>query len=98
MGYVGRSLGIWPQDPYTWLRCCSYFKASQPLHLDSNDQVMTCTGTGGRKQVLITGTPGTGKTHWQLHLLWRLAQRGATVVLDWSQSNKRYLCTRWDPA
>ena len=44
--------------------------------------------------MLVTGTPGTGQTYWQLHLLWHLARRGATVVRDWIDSNLRYLLTR----
>lgn len=44
-------------------------------------------------KMLVTGTSGTGKTYWQLHLLWRLAQRGVTVVLDWDDCTYRYLLT-----
>lgn len=46
--------------------------------------------------MLVTGTPGTGKTFWQFHLLWTLAKLKATVVLDWAEFDQRFLFTRWD--
>ncbi len=61
--------------------------------------MLTCTAGvigPGRAffKMLVTGTPGTGKTYWQLHLLWHLARRGETVVLDRKDSKYRYLLTR----
>ena len=62
---------------------------------------LTCTagfiGTGHEfNKMLVTGTPGTGKTYWQIHLLWHLARKGATVVLDWNDSEYKYLLSRLD--
>ncbi|BDA42991.1 probable crinkler effector protein 16 [Coccomyxa sp. Obi] len=42
---------------------------------------------GEEKDILVTGTPGTGKSCWQFHLLQRLAGLGCTVVLDWANSD-----------
>ena len=70
-------------------------------HADSFDMHVIYTadydGTGHPShQLLVTGTPGIGKTHWQLHLLWRLAQQGATVVVDWADRQGRFLLTRYN--
>ncbi|CAL8468249.1 g7788 [Coccomyxa elongata] len=46
---------------------------------------------GTQEDRLITGTPGTGKSCWQLHLLQRLASLERTVVLDWANSRGRLL-------
>ena len=35
--------------------------------------------------MLVTGTPGTGKTSWIIYLLWKLANAGKTVLLDLDQ-------------
>ena len=32
--------------------------------------------------MLVTGTPGIGKTSWIIYLLWKLANAGKTVLLD----------------
>ena len=33
-------------------------------------------------KLLVTGTPGVGKTCWIIYLLWKLANAGKTVILD----------------
>ena len=33
-------------------------------------------------KMLVTGTPGIGKTSWIIYLLWKLANAGKTVILD----------------
>ncbi len=66
-----------------------------PAHICS---IVRPTGALGTSQpfyqMLVTGTPGSGKTFWQLYLLWHLALRGETVVLDWNESSHRFLLTR----
>ena len=51
---------------------------------------LTCYA-GSAKDILVTGSPGTGKSTWQLHLLHRLASTGQTVVVDWASNRKRLL-------
>lgn len=46
---------------------------------------------GASGDLLVTGTPGTGKFTWQLHLLQRLAQLGRTVVVDWANAGSPLL-------
>ena len=36
----------------------------------------------GNEKIIITGTPGTGKTLWQFLALHKLAKMGATVVVE----------------
>lgn len=33
-------------------------------------------------KMLVTGTPGIGKTSWIIYVLWKLAEAGRTVILD----------------
>ena len=46
---------------------------------------------GSGKDLLVTGSPGTGKSTWQLHLLQRLASTRQTVVVDWANVQERLL-------
>ncbi|KAK9805693.1 hypothetical protein WJX72_012256 [[Myrmecia] bisecta] len=45
-------------------------------------------------QLLVTGTPGTGKTVWQFALMKHLADRQFNVVVDWESRTDRILFTR----
>ncbi len=53
-----------------------------------------CVG-GFFNKLLVVDSSFTGKTIWQLYLLWRLSQLGVTVVAVWNRFDERMLFTRW---
>lgn len=45
----------------------------------------------GCNKLIVTGTPGTGKSWWLIFVLRQAAQRGLTVVLQHKGLNARFL-------